>query len=54
LAYYAKSLGLNQAVYLVFAPNHLQYPAVVTEGKEVLREVEIITFLVGYDEEKDF
>jgi AAA-like domain len=54
LAYYAKSLGLKQAVYLVFAPNHLQYPAVVAEGKEVLRGVEIMIFLVGYDEEKDF
>lgn len=54
LAYYASRLGLNKAVYLVFAPNHLRYPPPVVEGKEVLNDVEIRTYLVDYDEEKDF
>lgn len=54
LAHYATSLGLTQAVYLVFTPNHLQYPQVVVEGKELIKEVEVLTFLVKYDEEKDF
>lgn len=54
LAYYAESLALQEAVYLVFAPNHLRYPALVHEGEEELRGVHITTFLIDYDEEKDF
>ncbi|WP_373552678.1 ATP-binding protein [Haliscomenobacter sp.] len=54
LAYYASRLGLSKAVYLVFTPNHLRYPPPVVEGNEVLNSVEIRTYLVDYDEEKDF
>lgn len=54
LVYYAKSLGLNQAVYLVFTPNHLRYPALVHEGSVEINGVQVETFLVPYDEEKDF
>jgi hypothetical protein len=54
LAYYAESLALQEAVYLVFAPNHLRYPALVQEGQEAIRGVHITTFLIDYDEEKDF
>lgn len=54
LAYYASHLGLTQAVYLVFCPNNLRYPPPVVEGNEALNGVEIRTYLVDYDEEKDF
>jgi hypothetical protein len=54
LAYYAVSLGLNEAVYLVFTPSHLNYPAPVVEQEEVLNGITIHTFLIEYDEEKDF
>lgn len=54
LAYYASRLGLTQAVYLVFCPNNLRYPPPVVEGNEAINGVEIRTYLVDYDEEKDF
>jgi hypothetical protein len=54
LAYYAASLGLKEAVYLVFTPSHLKYPAPVVENQEELNGIFIHTFLIGYDEEKDF
>lgn len=54
LTYYAESLGLSEAVYLVFTPQHIRYPAQVQEGQETIRGVSISTFLIVYDEEKDF
>jgi hypothetical protein len=50
----AESLAYQEAVYLVFTPNHLRYPALVQEGKEATQGVHIITFLIDYDEDKDF
>lgn len=54
LAYYARKLGQKRAVYVVFTPQHLRYPATVTEGTEIIRKVEVITYLIPYDEAKDF
>ena len=52
LAYYCKSLGLTKGVYLVFCPTGINYPATVKEGKELINEVEILTYLVEYDDDK--
>lgn len=54
LAHYAKSLGLQKAVYLVFTPRHIEYPTDVLEGTELHSGIEIAVFLVPYDEKKDF
>ncbi len=54
LAHYARSLGLSKAVYLVFTPNHIEYPEGVLERTELHEGVEIAVFLVSYDEKKDF
>ncbi len=54
IAYYARSLGLKKAIYLVFAPNHLNYPKEVKEDFQTVKGVEVSIFLVTYDEKKDF
>ena len=54
LAYYARSLGQKRAVYVVFTPDHLRYPDTVKEDKTTIRNVEITTYLISYDEVKDF
>jgi hypothetical protein len=54
LAHYARSLGLNKAVYLVFTPNHIEYPEYVHEGTEMHDGLEIVVYLLPYDEVKDF
>ncbi|HMQ50241.1 MAG TPA: AAA-like domain-containing protein [Saprospiraceae bacterium] len=52
LAYYCKSLGLKQGVYLVFCPNNISYPPSIIESKEQIEGIAINTYLVEYDEEK--
>ncbi len=54
LAYYCKSLGLSEGVYLVFVPNVILYPERLTEGTEIINGITIKVFLIRYDEEKDF
>jgi hypothetical protein len=54
LAYYARSLGQKKAIYVVFTPEHLRYPDTVKESRTTIRNVEIITYLIPYDEVKDF
>ncbi|MEK7254468.1 MAG: AAA-like domain-containing protein, partial [Bacteroidota bacterium] len=54
IAYYARSLGLKKAVYLVFTPNHLKYPEEVKEDRLTVKGVEVSVYLVTYDEKKDF
>jgi AAA-like domain len=54
LAHYARSLGLDKAVYLVFTPRHIKYLENVKEALELHDGVEISVFLISYDEEKDF
>jgi len=50
LAYYCKSLGLQNGVYLVFCPNDARYPESVTEKIEEIQGIKISTYLVEYDE----
>ncbi|HNH11450.1 MAG TPA: hypothetical protein PK683_23320, partial [Leptospiraceae bacterium] len=54
LAYYCKSLGLTEGVYLVFVPNVILYPERAKEGIEIIEGITIKVFLIRYDEEKDF
>jgi len=53
LAYYARSLGLKEALYLVFVPNTVNLPG-IREQEETVGGVLIRTYIVQYDEEKDF
>ncbi|MCU0287869.1 MAG: hypothetical protein MUF15_15940 [Acidobacteria bacterium] len=53
MAYYAETLGLKEAVYLVFVPNIVKLPS-IREQKETIAGVCIDTYIVFYDEEKDF
>ncbi|MBI4646185.1 MAG: hypothetical protein HY738_06195 [Bacteroidia bacterium] len=54
LAYYCNSLGLKQCIYLVFIKNSIKYPEEVIEQTEKIKNISIKTFLIIYDEEKDF
>ena len=54
VASYCKSLSLNKGLYIVFCPNSVRYPEPVKEQTEVIQDVEIITYLIQYDEDKDF
>ncbi len=53
LAYYAKSLGLAEALYLVFVPNTVNL-ADIREEEEILESIQMKTYIIIYDEEKDF
>ena len=53
LAYYCESMGLEEGVYLVFVPNTVTLPGIV-DSVERVGEIEISTYIVHYDEEKDF
>ncbi len=52
LAYYCKSLGLKVGIYLVFCPNNIKYSRAIAEKTEIINEIEILTFLVEFDEAK--
>ncbi len=52
LAYYARSLGLAKAVYLVFLSSRARIPETVAEQVEDAGGVEVATYLVPYDEAK--
>lgn|GEM_PF-1422100 len=53
LAYYANSLGLTKAIYLVFVRKEIENPNIL-ETQEVIDGVEITTYLVRYDLATDF
>ncbi len=53
LAYYSKTLGLKEALYLVFVPNTVNLPG-IREQEETVAGILIRTYIVQYDEEKDF
>jgi len=53
LAYYSKSMGLKEGIYLVFVPNTVNLP-IIQEQEETINSIRIRTFIVTYDEEKDF
>ncbi len=54
VAYYANSLGLKEAVYVVFVPTDITLASVVENQNEMVNDVSITTYIVRYDEEKDF
>jgi hypothetical protein len=53
LSYYCRRAGLDKGYYIVFIPNTIN-PDYVSEKPETFNSVEIITYLIWYDEEKDF
>jgi hypothetical protein len=53
LAYYAKSMGLKEGVYLVFVPNTVKLSN-IKEHVETISGITIRTYIVQYDENKDF
>ncbi|HMV81184.1 MAG TPA: hypothetical protein PL048_09390, partial [Leptospiraceae bacterium] len=53
LAYYCTRASLNTGYYIVFIENTIN-PNYVSDLTETIDGVEIITFLIWYDEEKDF
>ena len=52
LAYYCKSLGLKNGVYLVFYPNNVKYSKLVIEQTEMIENVSISTYLIEFDDAK--
>ena len=53
LAYYCRHAGLPQGHYIVFVNNQTK-PELLSEQTEVIDGVEIFSYLIWYDEEKDF
>ncbi len=53
LAYYCKNVGVKEGIYLVFVPNTVTLSK-VKENVESVDDIEIRTYIVHYDEEKDF
>ena len=53
LAYYTKSIGISEGIYLVFVPNTVKLP-VIKEDIAAIGNITIKTFIIYYDEEKDF
>ncbi len=51
LVYYCGSMGIQSGIYLVFVPVEVER---VQEGEEEIDGVSIKTYVVEYDEEKDF
>jgi AAA-like domain len=53
LAYYCKHLGLNRGVYLIFVPDRLLtlHHETVFESSEIIENVEIITYIVEYEDD---
>jgi esterase/lipase len=52
LAYYAESLQLQKAVYLVFLAKRARTTESIKEQTETINNIEISTFLIDYDETK--
>jgi hypothetical protein len=53
LAYYCKSLNITEGLYLIFVPNFVSNPR-LQESEETIDGVTVKSFIVIYDEEKDF
>ncbi len=52
LAYYAESLQLEKAIYLVYVAKRARKNETVKEQTEKINNIEIITYLIEYDETK--
>ncbi|MCP4134944.1 MAG: ATP-binding protein [bacterium] len=53
LAHYCKSVNITKGIYLVFLANTIKTKAAV-ENTESIENVDITTYVILYDEEKDF
>jgi hypothetical protein len=53
VAYYAKTLNISEGIYLVFVPNTVTLDG-LEETLEHIDNIEVRTYIVRYDEEKDF
>jgi hypothetical protein len=53
LAYYCNSISISAGIYIVFVPKTVTLPE-VKEGVELMDNIEIRTYIILYDEEKDF
>ena len=54
VAYYAKSQSLSEAVYLVFVPTDIKFDSIKEAKNEMVDDVSVTTYIIRYDEEKDF
>ena len=55
VAYYAKTRSLLEAYYVVFvAKTHEQKKSLIQEKEERLKGINVKTFIIWYDENKDF
>ncbi len=54
VAHYANSQGLKEAIYLVFVPSDIKFDSIKENQNEMINGVSITTYIVRYDEEKDF
>ena len=54
VAYYAKSQSLSEAVYLVFVPTDIKFDSIKEAKNEIVDDVSVTTYIIRYDEEKDF
>ena len=52
LAYYADSLKLKNAVYLVYMAKRARKPETIREQTEIINNIKISTYLIEYDETK--
>jgi len=53
LAYYCKRKGIDEGIYIVFIESHLKLEG-IEEGVEDIEGVSIRTYLIRYDEVRDF
>ncbi len=53
LAYYCKKAGIRQGIYIVYISNTMKSEA-IAEAVEKINDIEIITYLIIYDEKKEF
>ena len=53
LAYYCKRAGITTGLYIVYLRNTIKSDR-IKEGTETIKDVEIKTYLIDYDEEKEF
>ena len=54
VSYYARKRNLTEAYYVVFASERERIKNFLAEGEEIIEGVNVRTFLIWYDEEKDF
>jgi hypothetical protein len=54
LSYYARKRNLTEAYYVVFASERERVKKFLSEGEEMIEGVMVKTFLIWYDEERDF